>query len=816
MANYTVNKGDTIWQIANEFDTSVTELTKINNLSNPDFIAVGQTLKTEGTPDPVTTNTSSKANITNFGFQSNSTNTLFAVWTWDKTETEHYEVLWSYDTGNGVWFIGSDSTTKVKQSTYNYPNNATRVKFKVKPVAKSTTKYGKTTTPWTAGWSTEKTFNVSDTPPQTPSAPQVTIEDYKLTARLENISLNATQIEFEIVRDDKTVISNNAKATITMSAASYSCTVNVGHEYKVRCRSTRGNLVSGWSPYSASVGTIPAVPSGITKLQATSETSVYLEWGAVQTAETYDIEYATKKNYFDGSDQTTSKTGIESNHFEITGLESGLEYFFRVRAVNKQGGSEWCGIKSIIIGKAPAAPTTWSSTTTAIVGEPLNLYWVHNTEDGSSQTYAKLELTVGGKTTVQTIKNSTDEDEKDKTSVYAFKTSGYSAGTKLEWRVQTAGITGVYGDWSIKRTVDIYAPATLTLDVTDNSGSKISTLESFPINVRAVAGPSTQSAIGYHISVTANATYETVDYLGNPQIVKKGTQVYSRHYDISGALSVSLSASDLDLENNIEYTLTCTVAMNSGLSATASTTFVVGWAEISYEPNAEIIIDDANYTALIRPHCTDENGELIEGVLLSVYRREFDGGFTELAKNLQNTQNTFITDPHPALDYARYRVVATTAATGTVSYFDIPAIPVGGKAVIIQWDDEWSTFDNTDEALPEDRPWNGSMLALPYNIDVSDSNSADVSLVEYIGRKHPVSYYGTQLGVTSSWNVEIPKDDIDTLYALRRLMVWMGDVYVREPSGSGYWAHIVVSFSQTHRELTIPVAIKVTRVEGGA
>ena len=108
------------------------------------------------------------------------------------------------------------------------------------------------------------------------------------------------------------------------------------------------------------------------------------------------------------------------------------------------------------------------------------------------------------------------------------------------------------------------------------------------------------------------------------------------------------------------------------------------------------------------------------------------------------------------------------------------------------------------------------MLKLPYNIDVSDNHASDVSLIKYIGRQHPVSYYGTQRGETSSWNVEIPKDNIETLYAIRRLAVWMGDVYVREPSGSGYWANISVSFSQTHCKLTIPVSFSITRVEGGA
>ena len=113
------------------------------------------------------------------------------------------------------------------------------------------------------------------------------------------------------------------------------------------------------------------------------------------------------------------------------------------------------------------------------------------------------------------------------------------------------------------------------------------------------------------------------------------------------------------------------------------------------------------------------------------------------------------------------------------------------------------------------QPWSGSFLKLPYNIDVSDSHSSDVSLVEYIGRKRPVSYYGTQLGESASWKVEIDKEDIDTLYALRRLAIWMGDCYVREPSGSGYWANVTVSFSQTHSNLTIPVTLDIKRVEGG-
>jgi hypothetical protein len=107
------------------------------------------------------------------------------------------------------------------------------------------------------------------------------------------------------------------------------------------------------------------------------------------------------------------------------------------------------------------------------------------------------------------------------------------------------------------------------------------------------------------------------------------------------------------------------------------------------------------------------------------------------------------------------------------------------------------------------------MLMLPYNIDVSESPNKDVSAIEYIGRKHPVSYYGTQLGYSATWNVDVPKSDKETIYALRRLASWMGDVYVREPSGTGYWASVGVSMSTKHCDVVVPVTLNITRVEGG-
>lgn len=761
------------------------------------------------------------ATITGFGIQAGTDRTVYATWDWSEEHTKGYNVKWYYDTGdtNGsgtIWFIGDDSEITEKQSTYSAPANAKRVRFVVKPVSEQKDANNSTSVYWTAEWSTEKIYNFSSNIPTTPSAPSVKLEKYTLTATLDNSDTDATIIQFQVFKDNSIVFkTGQVEIEGDYKYAQYSCYVEAGSEYKVRCRGCRNSLYSEWSEYSEKVVTIPATPSGFTECRAKTSTSVYLEWEAINTAKTYDIEYTTNKEYFDSSDKTTTITSIESTRYEKTGLENGDTYFFRLRAVNDSGHSSWSEPTSVIVGKKPAAPTSWSSTTTVVIGEPLTLYWVHNSEDGSSQTYAQIALLESNTETVITVRNSTDKEEKDKTSSYSVNTNLYDAGATLRWRVRTCGVTGEYGDWSTQRTIEIYAPPTLTLTARDFYGNDIESLSSLPIMIRASAGPSTQAAIGYHLSVTSNDIYETVDNLGNAKTVNKGDTLYSRYFDNSSTLSVTLSASDLRLENNVSYKIVCVVSMNSGLTAENSIDFKVAWDDDYYSINCKLAINYTDYVASICPYCKDRSGKYVKDVTLSVYRRDFDGKFTEIITGVENVKNMFVTDPHPALDYARYRIVATSNSTGRVDYYDVPAYPVGGKEAVIQWDEAWSDYDSDIEDTLASPSWSGSMLKLPYNIDISDSNTKDVSLVEYIGREHPVGYYGTQLGTTSNWRMDIPASDIETLYALRRLQNWMGDVYVREPSGAGYWASVSVSFSKKHCDVVIPVSISVTRVEGG-
>lgn len=940
---YVVKKGDTLSEIAQRFGTTTANLAKINDIYNPNFIVVGQIINLKATFKPsVTVLATKSAVIKQFGLQSNTDRTVYAFWDWHShSKTEKYSVEWDYDTGDG-WFEGTHGDVGTsRQSTYNAPANAKRVRFRVKPISKKYKKNKKETTHFNASWTGWQYYSFANNPPVKPGTPSVTIEGTTLTVKVAADNLNADEIQFRIYKSDNKVF-NTVTAKIVLGYASYSLPINLGESYKADCRSKKGSEYSGWSAVSdPPVGTRPSNVARFTACRANSKNSIYVEWTVVSNADSYTLEWTTDPKYFDSSGgQVQSKTDIKTTNHEIFFDEgTGAEYFFRVKAVNDKGDSGWAyAPNSAIIGTSPAAPTTWSSTTKAKTSEPVTLYWVHNSKDGSKQTAAQLEITVNG--VVQPIIQLPNILADEERNSYILDTSSYSDGTTILWSIRTSGITKEYGDWSAQKTIEIFAPATLQLKVANQNEVPIDTIRSYPINVIAIPGPETQKAIGCNISIISNDVYTTIDAVGNEKTVNEGEEVYSKYFDsvitcykvthLSGSpegiiyeltdeivdignkeltesgineytttgkkvysvnlgngdfvsvcpidkLVLPLTPGDVDLENGMSYKVIGSVVMNTGLSAESTYEFTVDWEEKAYIPNAEIIVDTDKLTTSIRPYCehtpviyyqvdkvgsmyigtpkeikdpkakeatwdentytvdgdevysyVDDSGNtvyfyvwtaeapmLVEGVKLAVYRREYDGRFVKIEDNIDNTANTFVPDPHPALDYARYRIVATTESTGAVGYNDLPGEPIGEHAVIIQWAEQWTSFDATDEDSSNYSSWNGTMLKLPYNIDVSDKNDPDVSLVKYIGRQHSVSYYGTQLGISSTWNVEIDKEDKETLYALRKLQIWMGDVYVREPSGSGYWANIKVSFSQKHCELTIPVTLDITRVEGG-
>ena len=840
---YTVKRGDTLSALAIKFNTTVNNLVKLNNIADPDYIVVGQVLKISGTATSVVKNTSTKVKITVFGRQANTEKTMYAVWSFDRANTKEYQVEWEYSTGQGTWFNEGVSTVTVKQSLYTPPSNAISVRFRVKPVA--TTKKdskGNEVPRWTGYWSDRKSYSFANDPPGTPNTPSINIVGTKLTVNMTGLGdLNATHIEFNVAKNDSPSYQVKKIAITPTNSVTFETNVVVGAKYKVKCRGVRKDVRGNWSEWSNEDTTIPAAPKDISECTISEDKlSISVTWAPAIAAETYTVEYSPNRTDFssDTPENIKSVTDIKDTTCVITDFDQEeSEYFFRVKAINSKGESNWSAIKSTQVNtKTPAAPYIWTDSRTVTSGDPLILYWTHNSENEKDEPkFSDLEVYVdGAKVIMPSIDHSKETNVSDinkKTKTYTVDTSSYSDGARLQWRVRTASSNNIFGEWSELYLVYIYDKPEMTLTFGDKHGNSYSstegedvdfTLESLPFDILADvdADFTVQKPIGYYISVKANESYETVDNMGNPDVVKEGDLVYSQHFDTvdsenPGSHYQTISAGDLSMVSDISYTVTCLAVLDSGLSVEKSLNFLTSWTESEYFINAEIAINEEDITASIQPYCRDKDNELVSDILLYVYRRDYDGKFVELASDVDNLSNTYVVDPHPALDYARYRIVAQSKTTGAIYYTDIPGFAVGCKATVIQWDEQWSNFDIEGSDM-EEPTWTGSLLKLPYNIDIQDKHAPDVSLVKYIGRDNPVGYYGTQKGETSTWSVVIAKNDKETLYALRRLAKWMGNVYVREPSGSGYWANIKINWNRKHRDLTVPVQIEVTRVEGGA
>lgn len=856
-----VVKGDCLWNIARSVygnGNKWTQIADANGISrsNP-TIHPGQTFTLPGVTPGAAASTPStppkpavnKPTINWFALTAGSQREMLAVWSFN---SKRFWIRWEqWDNAGHLLMISENKNVEfndeLKQSTGTGRDTEgwNVIRFSVRPVDEEGNPLPNT------DWAT-KEYDFRNNPPGLPPNPNFTIDNKNtLTVTLENIAenINADSIEIAIYQDD-TIKYSTAKVSINKDSrfAKYVCNVPAGHYYKVRCRAVRGNIYGGWTDFTGNEQSCPIAPSEITTLrpqviseQQSKQYGIFIEWPEEKTAKTYEVQWTTNIEYFDVSSEVSSQTTEEGKgpRLLVTNIEVGHEYFFRVRSINDKGSSiDWTPVKSVVLGIKPSAPTTWSNTTSSVIGEDLNLYWTHNSTDGSYETYARLNIIVIDSANpdlepmefTKVIENTKPEEEKHLTSVYTINTTDdewalVQDGFVIKWKVQTAGIIGEYSDWSIEREVNVYAKPELVLDITNKDGVSIDEVNNFPFHLSILAKPETQKPISYYIEVIANDGYNTVDNVGNVRTINPGDKIYQKYYDPdrnSWRFLVEMSPANIDLESDINYTVNVTVSMDSGLNATASQNFHATFGDFSYEVYGDIVVDKETLTASVHPYCIEyyeENGELkpklSENCELSVYRREFDGTFTEISIGIENEENTYVVDPHPSLDYARYRVVARTKDTGSISYSDVAAVKVGEPSVVIQWSEKWSKYDYDEGEDSLETAWAGSMLKIPYNIDISENKNIDVSLIEYAGRKHPVSYYGTQLGETASWSVEIPAEDKELLYAIRRLSRWTGDVYVREPSGTGYWANISVSYSKKHLGVTIPVSFEIKRVEGG-
>jgi hypothetical protein len=110
--------------------------------------------------------------------------------------------------------------------------------------------------------------------------------------------------------------------------------------------SASDNMYLCIAAWGTTATTPPAAPSLLSP-----GTSITFKWGASTGATTYQLQVNTASN-FTGTDLFNAEVGNVTSQ-EVTGLSLGTTYYWRVRAGNAIGWSDWSSIRSVVSNTIP-------------------------------------------------------------------------------------------------------------------------------------------------------------------------------------------------------------------------------------------------------------------------------------------------------------------------------------------------------------------------------------------------------------------------------------------------------------------------------
>lgn len=544
-----------------------------------------------------------------------------------------------------------------------------------------------------------------------------------------------------------------------------------------------------------------------------------------------------------------SGEGVESNTYIFSGIQLGAYkgYVVRVRTKHPNDDkicSDWyTDNKNISIGKEPDAPTIWSQKSYISPEDNIALYWAHNASDGGIEKAAKIQWKYDTEANFHTITISNSLSmEEDTESHYmmlngdtytnkkaipdsaGFISNSVSDSKIIKWRVSTSSVSDKWSPWSNERELYCFEKPKcyLTSDDIDDGGE----VTALPLKCTVSYTPTTQTVTVLSWAILSEGGGQTVGDDGRFVTYEDGQTIVSNTFYgpdfVDGTLELNIDYDSVAFVDGQRYTLKVTLYTTAGMECSDSLDFIFNPEDGELY---DISINNEFYDTRTKvytfyPNVIGEDEEPLEGYHIKVYRINYDDSLTLLPTETDSGEySAFIYDPHPTIGTSRYRIIATDKETGYRIFID-HEVEIADSGIIIQWDEHWfSRYDNSYDAetiLASANMGTQSMLVLPYNVTASYSNNKDVVMVEYIGRKHPVAYCGTQLGESMTLSSVITRDDTDSLEAIRRLNNFMGSCYIREPGGEGFNAIVKITHSISYNGLTIPINIEATRVEGDA
>lgn len=221
-------------------------------------------------------------------------------------------------------------------------------------------------------------------------------------------------------------------AVLAANSVTYSSTgltAATTYWYRVRAYNSKGN--SGYSNVASVQTTALQPPAAPSNLQASvlSTTSVGLTWIDNASNET---GFTIQRSSDSAATWTASGTpAANATSFTVTGLQAGIQYYFRIRATNGDGNSAWSNLASATTVTMPASPGNLAASATS--ASTVDLAWTDNSNN-ESQFIIQKAATSGDLNWSDTGTTSPN--------VTAYTVTGLNAATEYRFRVRAANAAG--------------------------------------------------------------------------------------------------------------------------------------------------------------------------------------------------------------------------------------------------------------------------------------------------------------------------------------------------------------------------------------
>ncbi|HTR81112.1 MAG TPA: FlgD immunoglobulin-like domain containing protein [Bacteroidota bacterium] len=293
--------------------------------------------------------------------------------------------------------------------------------------------------PWSNVW--RFSTNTSPSPPQPP-----------LLASPANASVNQPVTALLVWRSSVSALSYKVQASYhpdlsssflnDSSFADTTCQVgSLLNDTVVYWRVAAANNAgqSGWSgPWS--FRTIPAQPAAPSPASPASgavvdSTTVVVAWNGSQNASSYRLQVSSDSLF--GSSMYDD-SGLTTTSQQVSGLQHGAKYFWRVNAKNSGGTSSWSQESNFVTSSSASSGPSLISPSNGSVNEPTTVVFQWNDAQGSSSFELQVSADPNFGTTVYDNSSITSASQ---------QVSSLKNGTTYYWRVRSLVLL-FSSDWS--------------------------------------------------------------------------------------------------------------------------------------------------------------------------------------------------------------------------------------------------------------------------------------------------------------------------------------------------------------------------------